>query len=118
MPAGNRMGPEGEGSMTGRGMGICAGYPQAGFHRSGFFNHRWAPFGRGGRFRNRYFAYGLGYGFQHASGYGFTSAADEQPPTPEEEEQILQQHASWLQQQLETINARLEKIKKNDAGEA
>ena len=116
MPAGNKMGPEGEGPLTGKGMGYCAGYPQPGFHHPGLGYHRWARFGRGRRFRNRYFARDFGYGYPAAPGYGF-AAAVEQPPTPEEEQHILNQHASWLQEQLDAINSRLQKINKKDMSE-
>ena len=33
MPYGDGTGPNGQGPMTGRGMGFCAGYPVAGFRR-------------------------------------------------------------------------------------
>lgn len=64
MPAGDGSGPRGEGPMTGRAMGRCAGYPQGGYATApgrggaGFFGRR----GGGGRgWRNRYYETGLPY---------------------------------------------------------
>ena len=63
MPAGDGTGPRGEGPLTGRGMGRCAGYPTGGYASVpgrgggyGFFGRR----GGGGRgWRNRYYETGL-----------------------------------------------------------
>lgn len=41
MPRGNGMGPFGQGPMTGRGMGYCAGFAQPGFaNAGGGYGHR------------------------------------------------------------------------------
>lgn len=55
MPLGDRTGPGGLGSMTGRGMGYCAGFPNPGFMNPGY------GFGRGGWF-GRGFGRGRGWG--------------------------------------------------------
>lgn len=63
MPAGDGTGPRGEGPLTGRAMGRCAGYPANGYATApgrgggyGFFGRR----GGGGRgLRNRYYETGL-----------------------------------------------------------
>ncbi len=118
MSAGNKMGPEEEGSMTGRGMGYCAGYPQPGFYSPGF-GYGGMSMGRRGR-RFRHFSYGRRSFFHHQQGamYGPTmDAFDARPITAEEEEQVLSQQASWLQKQLDLINTRLEKIKTNNSAE-
>ena len=59
MPRGDRTGPTGEGSMTGRGQGNCSGNNGAGFNNRGFgrgngFNHGFGNqgAGRGAGFRN------------------------------------------------------------------
>ena len=69
MPRGDGTGPWGAGSMTGRGMGYCAGYAQAGFANPGpgFVGMgRGVGFGRGGRgYRNQFYATGL-TGWQRA----------------------------------------------------
>ena len=118
MSAGNKMGPEEEGSMTGRGMGYCAGYPQPSFYSAGF-RHGGMPMGRRGR-RFRHFPYERRSFFRHQQGamYGpAVDAFDARPITTEEEEQVLSQQASWLQKQLDLINTRLEKIKTNNSAE-
>jgi len=54
MPRGDGTGPRGEGPITGRGMGYCAGYDAPGFANPGFgreFGGR-GGFGRGRGFRN------------------------------------------------------------------
>ena len=55
MPFGDRTGPLGEGPMTGRRMGYCAGYNSPG-------NARGYGYGRG---RGLGYGYGRGYGFRH-----------------------------------------------------
>ena len=59
MPRGDGRGPMGEGPMTGRAMGYCAGYDAPGFQT--------APGGRLGLGRG--FGFGRGRGFR-AAGYG------------------------------------------------
>lgn len=61
MPSGDRTGPEGTGSRTGRGLGYCNGYNSPGYTRG-------TPRGRGGfgRGYNR----GLGRGFGRGLGRG------------------------------------------------
>lgn len=54
MPRGDGTGPYGDGPMTGRRMGFCAGYDRSGFGR-GFGFGRGRGFGRGlFNFRNRF----------------------------------------------------------------
>jgi len=50
MPRGNRTGPAGAGTMTGRGAGFCAGTNTAGFQTAGRGFGRGCGFG----FRNRF----------------------------------------------------------------
>ena len=68
MPRGDRTGPLGAGPMTGRGVGICAGYDTPGYMNpsfgGGFGRGRGRGFGRGfqggGRgWRHQYYATGL-----------------------------------------------------------
>ncbi len=67
MPRGNRTGPMGQGPITGRGAGFCAGYALPGYANNA------AP-GCGGRFGagNR-FGNGRGMGFR-GRGFGFQAA--------------------------------------------
>lgn len=57
MPGGDRRGPVGEGPLTGRQRGYCAGYDRAGFERPG----RGGGYG-GGRGANGSRGAGRGYG--------------------------------------------------------
>lgn len=91
MPFGDKTGPQGNGPMTGRGAGMCAGYPQA-----GFMGQR----GRGGccgngRFGKRQWAMGGGMGFSNQ--------------TPENAIGLKQQ-AEFLQQRLNSINEQIKKL--------
>jgi hypothetical protein len=119
MPAGDRTGPRGMGSMTGRGAGYCAGYGMPGYAnpaaRRGFMG--WGR-GRGGGWgrRNWYYATGLpgwarfGYtpawGAPPAAAYGPYAA----PPAPEQETEYLKTQAEWLKEQLEAISQRLAEL--------
>ena len=46
MPQGDRTGPRGQGSMTGRGAGYCAGFAVPGFMNTGFGRGMGRGFGR------------------------------------------------------------------------
>ncbi len=63
MPAGDGTGPRGEGSLTGRAMGRCTGYPMGGYTTApgrGASNGSFAGRGGGGRgMRNRYYETGF-----------------------------------------------------------
>ena len=65
MPRGDRMGPLGEGSRSGRGMGYCTGNDHPG-NMNSFSN--WGG-GYGRRFRGGP-GYGRGAGFRFRQGYG------------------------------------------------
>jgi hypothetical protein len=65
MPFGDGTGPRGMGSMTGRGVGYCAG-----FRRPGFLN---PGFGRGWFGFNRGFGLGIGRGRGRGLGRGWLS---------------------------------------------
>ncbi|MEL7657796.1 MAG: hypothetical protein C4545_02410 [Anaerolineaceae bacterium] len=107
MPAGNGTGPDGEGRMTGRGLGYCTGYQQPGYSKSGFGRRNRSAWwiGRSG--------IGVGAAGRMRSYSGFASQSQQmQPPTLEEEEHVLKEQSSWLQSQLDFINARLDAIQK------
>lgn len=103
MPARDNTGPEGNGPMTGKGMGNCAGYPEQEYPVYGWRAARWHQFGRGRGFRNRFFA----HPYPRRMHTDPTSFGEAQTPTPENEEQILKEQASWLSSQLEHINERI-----------
>lgn len=93
MPGGDRTGPSGQGPMTGRGLGYCAGNDMAGYEErpGGFGRGRRRAFGRGRRHR-----YGWGnefFSWQATKGVS--------------EKTLLQNEARILREQLEAIEKRL-----------
>ncbi|MCK5282115.1 MAG: DUF5320 domain-containing protein [Nanoarchaeota archaeon] len=117
MPGGDRTGPLGQGSMTGRAAGYCAG-----FNTPGYANPMAGRgFGRG---------FGRGMGFGRGRGFGLRQGdfapvervvpVYRQPvqPTKEQEKQALEnditaieQEKKILEQEMESIKKRLEEIK-------
>ena len=80
MPAGDRTGPMGQGPMTGRALGFCAGFDSPGYVKGvgGGIGRGYGPgrgMGRGLRFRG-----GRGYGFRWGQNLGQPYA--EFPPFP------------------------------------
>lgn len=104
MPRGDRTGPMGQGAMSGRGMGFCAGYPNPGFTRGG----RMGGFGRG-----------MGRGFGRGcfrGGYAAGWPAYGNPPVDVpaiSEKEALKQQSDYLKQQLKQIDDRLDQIKED-----
>jgi hypothetical protein len=117
MPSGDGTGPFGQGAMTGRGAGYCAGYVRPGLAsapgacRGAFRPGMGAGFG-GGRGRTA----GGGFGHRnrfYATGVPFSAYA---PPGPEpalprdEEIALLRSESERLCSVLETIEQRLAQI--------
>ncbi len=107
MPQGDRTGPDGQGPMTGRGTGFCAGANAPGFANSSF--------GRG-------FGRGLGYRQGFGRGFRFTqkmpiqkaqSIPQIQPTviTEKQEKQFLEQELSVLKEDIKEIEKRLKELK-------
>ena len=96
MPYGDRTGPSGEGPMTGRRMGYCAGYNSAG-------NARGYGYGRG---RGAGYGYGRGYGFRQEDW-------NVPPPVPQKTVQSSDE-VSGLRSEIEglknSINAILDRL--------
>ncbi|MCD6566360.1 MAG: DUF5320 domain-containing protein [Bacteroidales bacterium] len=106
MPGFDRTGPEGRGSMTGRGAGYCAGNETP-------------------RFANRGFGYGRGRGVMRGLGRGFGFGwgrrgtplypqydYESHPLTKEEEIQSLKTQSDQLQKELDSINKRVQELNK------
>ena len=121
MPHGDGTGPWGAGSMTGRGVGHCAGYEQPGFANPGpgFVGMgRGAGFGRGGRgLRKQFCATGL-TGWQRAQrgmqawgvapvATGATPAAPGGPAVLDD----LRARAARLENELGEVRAALEGLR-------
>ena len=102
MPRGDRTGPAGEGPMTGRGMGYCAGYDRPGFMNQG------RGFGRGpGRGFRGGFGYGRGPGSRF--GYGYN---DPGTFTGVSEKTVIENEIRILKDQLSALEERLSKLGK------
>jgi len=105
MPGFDRTGPEGRGSMTGRGAGYCAGNETPQFTNRGF------GYGRG-----RGVMRGLGRGFGFGWGRRVTPLYPQYdyepyPLTKEEEIQSLETQSDQLQKELNSINKRAQELK-------
>ena len=134
MPRGDGTGPAGQGPMTGRAAGYCAGYATPGFANPsggrffgagrGFFGGRGA---RGRGYRNWYYATGLPGWQRYYSGmpaWGGMVAPPVNPYfnpytdaalTPDQEKEMLAQQADVLRQQIEDIQARLDELEAEPA---
>lgn len=111
MPFGDGTGPMGQGPMTGRRMGYCAGYNTPGYANPVFgrggFGQRWFGRGRGYRYWARvtdlpgWYRAGLRY-----RGYLQT------PFTPKEEKEILREEKKTLEEEIKALKQGLEEIDK------
>ena len=99
MPAGDRTGPNGMGSMTGRGAGVCAGFAAPGYMNSG-------PAARCGRGRG----FGRGQGFGRAANWGSTV------PFAAPSVDVLKAHSEQLEAQLKAVREQIQTLS-SDKGE-
>ena len=106
MPRGNGTGPAGMGPMTGRGAGYCAGFGSPGFTNPA---GRGLGFGRGGGrgWRHWYAATGL-TSWQRAAAGWFPPAP--QPPSREQELEMLKMQSEALSRELEAIRGRIAEV--------
>jgi len=105
MARGDKTGPLGQGPMTGRSLGYCAGFESPGFTRGlGGGRGQGRGFGGGGG-RGRGMAYGRGYGFNA----GYTNA-----PQANSNDEILnlKAQAESLKKAQEEIERRLNELEK------
>jgi hypothetical protein len=122
MPGGNGTGPLGQGPMTGRGLGYCAGYGAPGFttngrlglglgFRGGFglrYPYRYSWFGRGWGYRGYYSTYGAPaanpyYSYPYKYGKGVTT----------DEVEALKDTLSQVSNVLGEISRRIAELEKN-----
>lgn len=109
MPRGDRTGPWGYGSMSGRGAGYCAGYDMPGYANPVFYGGRmdrrmWRRFGWHGRFYG-----GPCWGWRDDVAYAVPYPAD---MSPEEKQEMLKTREAWLQEQLEEVHKDMDDIQK------
>ncbi|MBL7128669.1 MAG: DUF5320 domain-containing protein [Ignavibacteria bacterium] len=105
MPGGDRTGPSGQGPLTGRRMGYCAGDDRPGY----VFNTGYG-YGRG---RGR--GLGLGRGFRHGFSQerGYRNFYQENIPDVSEKT-LLENEIRILKEQLSSLENRLSKMEKKD----
>ncbi len=105
MPRGDKTGPEGRGSMTGRGLGSCAGENSTNLNSS--------TFGLGlGRRLGRGMGNGRSFGNRFQSGNrwfnrGFNSSSDS-------EKSLLENEIKTLKEKLGNYENRLSQLEKNN----
>ena len=98
MPQGDGTGPVGQGSMTGRGMGFCAGFNAPGFMNNGFRR----GMGRG---------FGRGRGFAWRAGALPTQQVQPTVITEKQEKQFLEQDLEALKEEMKEVEKRLKEFK-------
>jgi hypothetical protein len=117
MPFGDRTGPLGQGPMTGRRAGFCAGYNVPGYAnpipgRGYGLGRGWGGSGRG--WRHWYYATGLPgwvrFGYAPAWGQPPAYSPYAPPMTAEQELQMLKNQAEWLKSELEAIDRRIQEL--------
>ncbi|MFX1493196.1 MAG: DUF5320 domain-containing protein [Promethearchaeota archaeon] len=114
MPGGDRTGPRGLGSMTGRGLGYCAGYDSPGYTR-GYGMGLGRGWGRGwGRGRG----IGLGRGWRWNYGPIYTPVYTTYTSgiipkiTPENQLTMLKQEKEYLEKEVNGIKSAIDDISK------
>ena len=96
MPRGDRTGPNGSGSKTGRALGYCVGNETA-----GYLENRGQGFGRGFGQRR---GFGNGQGFGRGYGQGRRSFTDVSEKT------LVQNEINILKDQLSSLEERLKNL--------
>ena len=120
IPRGNKTGPTGLGSRTGRGLGYCTGYSTPGYTKGpgmglgrGYRGGR--GWGRGGWFRGRQFYPEPYYQSPNLTPDPRVGAS---PWTmelkPEEEIKYLEDALSGMKKEIETIEKRIDELRKNN----
>ncbi len=111
MPKGNRMGPEGNGPGTGRGSGFCGGGVVPGYMNSRGSGWSGRSGGEGmGRGHNRP---GPGFAHKHHAGYGIGAGMKNgfRGNPGKSEKELIDGEVAFLEEQLKTLESRLEKLK-------
>ena len=118
MPRGDHSGPLGEGPMSGRALGYCAGYDRPGFANGpgygmgrGFgWGNGWGRGARGFGYGGRGMAWGRGWGYGprgYYEGYGPYGAA---PLSRENRKEILQNEAKAMEERLRFLKQEMDAI--------
>ncbi|MCU0821413.1 MAG: DUF5320 domain-containing protein [Spirochaetes bacterium] len=113
MPGGDGRGPLGQGPMTGRGAGLCAGYSAPGYANSGAggrgCQRGWFGgfAGRGRGYRNQFLATGL-TGWMRAGMNGFTPFGRRMKK--EDEAKMLRDQLDFYKNAADEINKRIKEL--------
>jgi len=110
MPRGDGTGPNGQGSMTGRGLGYCAGFNAPGFMNPGFGRGMGRGFGRGRGFAFRARAMPV-QSIAQPQVIPVQQIAQPQVITEAQEKQFLEQELDALKQEAVEIEKRLKELK-------
>ena len=114
MPGGDRTGPLGNGPMTGKALGFCAGNPTPGYPNPSYgrgLGRGWGRgFGRGFWRRGRGFWW-RGYGDPYFGSHPLERGMYAQP-TREEEKTYLENMIKSLEEEMKMIRERLEELSK------
>ena len=107
MPGGDRTGPLGQGPMTGRAAGFCAGNQEPGYASPGFgrrsFRGRGRGFGRG--------FWGRGRGFWSQRPYPEPNYEMSYPrPSKDEEKKYLEDMLKNLEEDIKDIKNRIKEL--------
>lgn len=115
MPRGDRTGPSGLGSRTGRALGYCSGYSVPGYANPigagyGMGRGYGLGWGRGFGFRHRYYATGLPYRAGFRSGWMYPSVPYSQEFYPYEGALSAEQEMNALKEQSKDMKKVLKDI--------
>jgi len=110
MAAGDRTGPMGQGSRTGRALGFCSGYDNPGFTKR-YSGGDSRGFGNG-RGRGRGICMGRGRGFEWPFAGFFQSNPKMSSASKNDEVTMLKSQAETLKRSQENIEKRLRDLEK------
>jgi hypothetical protein len=108
MPGGDRTGPMGQGPMTGRGFGLCAGFGRPGYASGGFGRGMGRGFGRG-----RGMGWGRGFGWRGGFAYPAQPVPYRSFPTGAEVREDLESYRDELKRELQGVEEELTARAKN-----
>ena len=108
MPSGDRTGPGGLGSMTGRRLGYCAGFSAPGYFSRGYRGIGRGAGGRGRRGMNPFY----GQPIATPTVYNPISPIFPQTIDKEMELEILKKEKEYLETSVDNLTKRIEEIEK------
>ena len=108
MPGGDRTGPNGDGALTGKGLGDCGGNTQGPIRGRGFGRGFGMGMGRGrGRGPGLGRGMGRGFGFGANTGNYYNNAPE---LNPQQETDILKEEIKAMQNDIDSAKQRLSEL--------